>query len=287
MSQGRAGVGDVGRADGGEGGRVEAEAGGDAVGLARRGDGLGEQLDGDASVAGGVAVLRRRGSAAGFAARWREWVGRLRRPGSGIGGELGGGGRETGGWRGSGRRERRAGVQHGARRLAWQADSTASSPWKFRAWVATDTGSGGCVGRGRAGHARQACARVIVEGYLDRLSYLRRSVRVVMREGRRRDLDRVAGGADALVGRGTGRGDSRARDFAVYRTAGGYRVFPGQSDDLDAGLRRCSARYRDQQRDLPGEHLCGAESATGRRVQNGGRIWWWSFTDFYPAVLVV
>jgi hypothetical protein len=48
--------GDVGRADGGQGGRVEGlRAGGDAVGLA--GDGLGEQLDGEASVAGGVAVL--------------------------------------------------------------------------------------------------------------------------------------------------------------------------------------------------------------------------------------
>ena len=38
------------------GGRVEGlRAGGDALGLA--GDGLGEQLDGEASIAGGVAVL--------------------------------------------------------------------------------------------------------------------------------------------------------------------------------------------------------------------------------------
>ena len=47
--------GDVGRADGGEGGRVgRVGAGGDAVCLA--GDGLGEQLDGEAGVAGGVAA---------------------------------------------------------------------------------------------------------------------------------------------------------------------------------------------------------------------------------------
>jgi hypothetical protein len=41
--------GDAGRADGGQGGRIEGlRAEGDAVSLA--GDGLGEQLDGDASV---------------------------------------------------------------------------------------------------------------------------------------------------------------------------------------------------------------------------------------------
>jgi hypothetical protein len=48
--------GDVGCADGGQGGRVDGlRAGGDALGLV--GGGLGEQLDGKAGVAGGVAVL--------------------------------------------------------------------------------------------------------------------------------------------------------------------------------------------------------------------------------------
>ena len=61
------GVGDVGHADGGEGGRVAGlRTGGDAVGLA--GGGLGEQLDGKAGVAGGVAVLGIGQDGDGFAA---------------------------------------------------------------------------------------------------------------------------------------------------------------------------------------------------------------------------
>jgi hypothetical protein len=48
--------GDVSCANSGQGGRVERlRAGGDALGLV--GNGLGEQLDGEASIAGGVAVL--------------------------------------------------------------------------------------------------------------------------------------------------------------------------------------------------------------------------------------
>jgi len=60
------GVGDIGRADGGEGGRVAGlRTGGDAAGLV--GGGLGEQLDGEAGVAGGVAALGIGQDGGGFA----------------------------------------------------------------------------------------------------------------------------------------------------------------------------------------------------------------------------
>ena len=79
-------VGDVGRADGGEGGRVAGlGTGGDAVSLV--GGGLGEQLDGEAGVAGGVAALGIGQDGGGFAG------------GVGGEGESGFGGQGLRGWR--------------------------------------------------------------------------------------------------------------------------------------------------------------------------------------------
>jgi hypothetical protein len=115
---------DVGRADGGEGGRIAGlRTGGDAVSLA--GGGLGEQVDGEAGVAGGVAALGTGQDSGGFAGGVRgEGQSGFGGQGAEDGGELGGGvagevddGGEAGG-------ERGCGVQHVAERagLAGQDD---------------------------------------------------------------------------------------------------------------------------------------------------------------------
>ena len=127
---------DVGRADGGEGGRVAGlGTGGDAVGLG--GGGLGEQLDGEAGVAGGVAALGVGQDGGGF-------VGGVGGEGeSGFGGqgaedcgELGGG--VAGEVDDGGNRAASAGVACSMSRSgpAWPARMMASSsPWYFRASV--------------------------------------------------------------------------------------------------------------------------------------------------------